>query len=109
MFLTVITYHANSRKMSAIEESATTYRRRNPVVCRPNDHRSAVESSPVGNISRQSARDGSRHGYGSMGPVANVRFGKRKVGMHIGFVARCRELRAGSPGLSRERSKATRW
>ena len=31
-----------------------------------------------------------------MGPVANVRFGKRKAGMHIGLAARCRELRAGS-------------
>ena len=32
----------------------------------------------------------------SMGPVANVRFGKRKAGMHIVFAASCRDLRAGS-------------
>ena len=32
LLLTVVSYHLNNRKMSAIEESATTYRRRSHVV-----------------------------------------------------------------------------
>ena len=81
MLLTAFTYHLNSRKMSAIDESPTTYRRRNPVVCRPNSHRSVVEIFPVGNTSRQSAGRARVASMGAHGAVANVRFGKRKAGM----------------------------
>ena len=74
MLLTALTYHLNSRKMSAIDESATTYCRRNP--CQPQ-------------------RDGSCDGYGSMGR-AEFRFGKRKAEMHVELRGRFHELGPGS-------------
>jgi hypothetical protein len=66
MLLTVVTYHVNSPKMSAIEESATTYRRlKRPVRTEGLPWR-AWKHEPVANLSvlasgRPGCMSGSRH------------------------------------------------
>jgi hypothetical protein len=92
MLLTALAYHLKSRKMSAIEESATTL---SPTCRLPTEyHRSVTESSLEG--TQAASLRGTARVRGEYGTVANVRFGKQKAGMHVRFAARCRELRAGS-------------